>query len=557
MQDVTKQAADHSSNLMGMIPLLSFIKSMKDGDDAVGTVGRVALDAKGNLLGAGAGGALGAITGGVAGHFLGDKETGGVNGAMAGTALGALLGAGAGGYYADKKVDELQDDRDINKAKREAEAADSVKKASFQCLIKEADVLGDIQRQQQMWNNIDQYSAGSQRIADFERAQAALTGADRARMANNRPLRSQMDIARANTAPRIQAPSLAQIQAAPAPAPKTQIPSLADIQAAPSKVPAPQAPQRPSLKLGDSTSFTFGAKPNNLTMSGPEGMNFTHAPAAAPQTPATAPKTTAAPAAKPATRPAARPNVLNTARPKPMARPRVLRGKAGLIGGLLTAAGLGAGAYAMSKIPAGSVGQPSGGTVTPNGPAPEPQQKDLDLTSANAYNKALNEGRKSDAHMIQRMNTPQQKDLTGIEALRAAGAMPDQVRGPQNSGNPFTGESGLTPGLGSGVTSQMPAPGYADQVAQLGGTLGANPAAATAAIRNRQQPVVGEAETNWQDSTPQYDPSKITRDMMRQYRRYTGARNMGSDMDRWKTWQAMQGNRNASNADYFSQMGRR
>lgn len=45
--------------------------------------------------------------------------------------------------------------------------------------------------------------------------------------------------------------------------------------------------------------------------------------------------------------------------------------------------------------------------------------------------------------------------------------------------------------------------------------------------------------------------------MMRQYRRYTGARNMGSDMDRWKTWQAMQGNRNASNADYFAAMGRR
>lgn len=48
----------------------------------------------------------------------------------------------------------------------------------------------------------------------------------------------------------------------------------------------------------------------------------------------------------------------------------------------------------------------------------------------------------------------------------------------------------------------------------------------------------------------QYDPSKITKELMRQYRKYTGARDMNSDMDRWKTYQAMQGNRNASNADY-------
>lgn len=49
-----------------------------------------------------------------------------------------------------------------------------------------------------------------------------------------------------------------------------------------------------------------------------------------------------------------------------------------------------------------------------------------------------------------------------------------------------------------------------------------------------------------------YNPASITRQMMNKYRKYTSARNMNSDMDRWKTWQAMQGNRNASNADYYA-----
>lgn len=51
---------------------------------------------------------------------------------------------------------------------------------------------------------------------------------------------------------------------------------------------------------------------------------------------------------------------------------------------------------------------------------------------------------------------------------------------------------------------------------------------------------------------PFYDPKSITRQQMQQYRRYTGANNMNSDMDRWKTYQAMNGNRNASNADYYT-----
>ena len=51
---------------------------------------------------------------------------------------------------------------------------------------------------------------------------------------------------------------------------------------------------------------------------------------------------------------------------------------------------------------------------------------------------------------------------------------------------------------------------------------------------------------------PFYDPKSITRQQMRKYRRYTGANDMKSDMDRWKTYQAMNGNRNASNADYYT-----
>lgn len=42
----------------------------------------------------------------------------------------------------------------------------------------------------------------------------------------------------------------------------------------------------------------------------------------------------------------------------------------------------------------------------------------------------------------------------------------------------------------------------------------------------------------------------ITADDMKKYRKYTAAGNMNSEMDRWKTLQAMQGNRNASNKDY-------
>lgn len=51
---------------------------------------------------------------------------------------------------------------------------------------------------------------------------------------------------------------------------------------------------------------------------------------------------------------------------------------------------------------------------------------------------------------------------------------------------------------------------------------------------------------------PTYNPAAITRKDMNKYRKYTSARNMNSDMDRWKTWQAMNGNRNASNADYHA-----
>lgn len=48
----------------------------------------------------------------------------------------------------------------------------------------------------------------------------------------------------------------------------------------------------------------------------------------------------------------------------------------------------------------------------------------------------------------------------------------------------------------------------------------------------------------------------ITADDMRNFRRHTGASNMNSEMDKWKTWQAMQGNLNASNADFYKARSR-
>lgn len=53
--------------------------------------------------------------------------------------------------------------------------------------------------------------------------------------------------------------------------------------------------------------------------------------------------------------------------------------------------------------------------------------------------------------------------------------------------------------------------------------------------------------------TPTMDDLRgISRDQMQQNRKWTAARNMNSEMDRWKTWMAMNGNRNASNADYWA-----
>ena len=48
------------------------------------------------------------------------------------------------------------------------------------------------------------------------------------------------------------------------------------------------------------------------------------------------------------------------------------------------------------------------------------------------------------------------------------------------------------------------------------------------------------------------DLSKISRKDMAKYRKHTGAVDMNSEMDRWKTYQAMNGNPNASNADYYA-----
>lgn len=88
----------------------------------------------------------------------------------------------------------------------------------------------------------------------------------------------------------------------------------------------------------------------------------------------------------------------------------------------------------------------------------------------------------------------------------------------------------------------------------VSGNYAAGPAAQPAAQPAASQPAPAAAPVAapTQPAAPQYDASKITRDQMRQYAKYTGANDMNSDMDKWKTWQAMQGNRNASNADYYA-----
>jgi outer membrane biosynthesis protein TonB len=103
-----------------------------------------------------------------------------------------------------------------------------------------------------------------------------------------------------------------------------------------------------------------------------------------------------------------------------------------------------------------------------------------------------------------------------------------------------------TPAPAAAPVSPAPAPASAPQQ-----TPAPAPAPAPAP---QQTPAPAPAEAPVSPAPAQqpaaYDPSKITAADMRKHRGVTGASNMNSDMDKWKTWQAMQGNRNAANADY-------
>ena len=115
-----------------------------------------------------------------------------------------------------------------------------------------------------------------------------------------------------------------------------------------------------------------------------------------------------------------------------------------------------------------------------------------------------------------------------------------------------------TPATPTPVTSTpepaTPAPISIPAAGATGADAGVSvPAPVPAPVSNPVAPAPTPVVANTQAvQNPFYDPKSITRQQMQQYRRYTGANNMNSDMDRWKTYQAMNGNRNASNADYYT-----
>lgn len=137
-----------------------------------------------------------------------------------------------------------------------------------------------------------------------------------------------------------------------------------------------------------------------------------------------------------------------------------------------------------------------------------------------------------------------------------------QERAAFNPG-PSLPNSALTAAGGADVSFQAPAidipefnaaptPSLPNSALTAGGDLGLQAPAIDIPEFNpapKPAPVAPAAQAT---QNPFYDPKSITRQQMRQYLRYTGATNMNSDMDRWKTYQAMNGNRNASNADYYS-----
>jgi hypothetical protein len=112
------------------------------------------------------------------------------------------------------------------------------------------------------------------------------------------------------------------------------------------------------------------------------------------------------------------------------------------------------------------------------------------------------------------------------------------------------GVASMHTGVRGGMLPSTPAPAAAPVVAPIpSGPSAALPREANAMMRGKglpaPKPVAPAADAL-------IDLSKISRKDMAKYRKHTGARDMNSEMDRWKTWQAMNGNPNASNADYYA-----
>lgn len=154
------------------------------------------------------------------------------------------------------------------------------------------------------------------------------------------------------------------------------------------------------------------------------------------------------------------------------------------------------------------------------------------------------------------MNPPQQQAPQQPAAPKPAApkpATPQQPAAPQQPQQPQTPQPTTPPqpSSPSDVTTVKPATPAAPQgPVTMGGPV--NLTTNAPSVGNMSFPGPGaQAPAQAKPKMPSMqDLRGISREQMQQNRRYTGARNMNSEMDRWKTWMAMNGNRNASNADY-------
>lgn len=158
------------------------------------------------------------------------------------------------------------------------------------------------------------------------------------------------------------------------------------------------------------------------------------------------------------------------------------------------------------------------------------------ITASPVVNPVVNPVDKSD--YTSRLNEEQKQ----LNREQGAGAVAQHVNGSDISS---TSDTPAAPIIGNANTP-VGAESQAVQNVNSSNTL-STPATPAPSAPNAPVAVNVQAVQN-----PFYSPKAITRQQMRQYRRYTGANDMKSDMDRWKTYQAMNGNRNASNADYYA-----